>query len=155
MAANRQRTSDNKGEQALLVMRQSGCLWTLQAVRQFAVSKSIALSPYSDTIPEEEERLSLDAATARRLVDAIRWALSDGFIGIVMEWTSTPKTAATPSNALAISVDDVAAELEIAEKAGLRTEPAALRSYPVLGEALVGACFVDDCRVEFVRFLDC
>ena len=32
---------------------------------------------------------------------------------------------------------------------------AALRSYPVLGEALVGACFVDDCRVEFVRFLDC
>ena len=42
-----------------------------------------------------------------------------------------------------------------AETAGLRTEPAALRSYPVLGEALVGACFVDDCRVEFVRFLDC
>ena len=38
---------------------------------------------------------------------------------------------------------------------GPRTEPAALRSYPVLGEALVGACFVDDCRVEFVRFLDC
>ena len=53
------------------------------------------------------------------------------------------------------SVDDVADELARAEKAGLRTEPAALRSYPVLGEALVGACFVDDCRVEFVRFLDC
>ena len=42
-----------------------------------------------------------------------------------------------------------------AEPAGLRTAAAALRSYPVLGEALVGACFVDDCRVEFVRFLDC
>ena len=143
-------------------------------MRQFAVSKSIALSPYRSCV-EEEGRLSLDAATARRLVDAIRTtppplsvprdlgiesirlALlpSDGFIGIVMEWTSTPKTAATPSNALAISVDDVAAELARAEKAGLRTEPAALRSYPVLGEALVGACFVDDCRVEFVRFLDC
>ena len=90
-------------------------------------------------------------------IESIRLALlpSDGFIGTVMEWTSTPKTAATPSNALAISVDDVAAELARAETAGLRTEPAALRSYPVLGEALVGACFVDDCRVEFVRFLDC
>ena len=90
-------------------------------------------------------------------IESIRLALlpSDGFIGIVMEWTSTPKTAATPSNALAISVDDVAAELARAETAGLRTEPAALRSYPVLGEALVGACFVDGCRVEFVRFLDC
>ena len=52
-------------------------------------------------------------------------------------------------------LDDVADELARAETAGLRTEPAALRSYPVLGEALVGACFVDDCRVEFVRFLDC
>ena len=27
MAASRQRTSGNKGEQALLVLRQSGCLW--------------------------------------------------------------------------------------------------------------------------------
>ena len=90
-------------------------------------------------------------------IESIRLAMlpSDGFIGTVMEWTSTPKTAATPSNALAVSVDDVADELARAEKAGLRTEPAALRSYPVLGEALVGACFVDDCRVEFVRFLDC
>ena len=68
MAASRQRTSGNKGERALLVLRQSGCLRTLQAVRQFAVSKSIALSPYRSCV-EEEGRLSLDAATARRLVE--------------------------------------------------------------------------------------
>ena len=72
MAASRRRAASNKGEQALLVLRHSGFVGTLQAVRQFAVSKSIALSPYSDTIPEEEERLSLDAATARRIVEAIR-----------------------------------------------------------------------------------
>ena len=94
-----------------------------------------------------------DSGFGRRLVEA---ALAEGFEVVAACYrTSTPKTAATPSNALAISVDDVAAELARAETAGLRTEPAALRSYPVLGEALVGACFVDDCRVEFVRFLDC
>ena len=68
-----------------------------------------------------------------------------------------PKKACNldPMAPRSLSVDDVAAELARAETAGLRTEPAALRSYPVLGEALVGACFVDECRVEFVRFLDC
>ena len=41
MAASRRRAASNKGEQALLVLRQSGCLWTLQAVAAQAPPSSL------------------------------------------------------------------------------------------------------------------
>ena len=75
MAANRQRTSSNAGEKALKalhVLRQSG-VGTVQAARLDAVSKSLALSDPTDKSPDDVVgRLTLDAETARRLVDAIR-----------------------------------------------------------------------------------
>ena len=73
MAANRQRTSSNAGEEALLVLRQSGFVGTLLAARLDAVSKSLALSDPTDKSPDDVVgRLTLDAETARRLVDAIQ-----------------------------------------------------------------------------------
>ena len=75
MAANRQRTSSNAGEKALKalhVLRQSG-VGTVQAARLDAVSKSLALGDPTDKSPfDVVGRLTLDAETARRLVDAIR-----------------------------------------------------------------------------------
>ncbi|CAH0375521.1 unnamed protein product [Pelagomonas calceolata] len=75
MAANRQRTSSNAGEKALKalhVLRQSG-VGTVQAARLDAVSKSLALSDPTDKSPDDVVgRLTLDAETARRLVDAIQ-----------------------------------------------------------------------------------
>ena len=75
MAANRQRTSSNAGEKALKalhVLRQSG-VGTVQAARLDAVSKSLALGDPTDKSPDDVVgRLTLDAETARRLVDAIR-----------------------------------------------------------------------------------
>ena len=74
MAANRQRTSSNAGEKALKalhVLRQSG-VGTVQAARLDAVSKSLALGDPTDKSPDDVVgRLTLDAETARRLVDAI------------------------------------------------------------------------------------
>ena len=74
MAANRQRTSSNAGEKALKalhVLRQSG-VGTVQAARLDAVSKSLALGEPTDKSPDDVVgRLTLDAETARRLVDAI------------------------------------------------------------------------------------
>ena len=75
MAANRQRTSSNAGEKALKalhVLRQSG-VGTVQAARLDAVSRSLALGDPTDKSPfDVVGRLTLDAETARRLVDAIR-----------------------------------------------------------------------------------
>ena len=75
MAANRQRTSSNAGEKALKalhVLRQSG-VGTVQAARLDAVSRSLALGDPTDKSPDDVVgRLTLDAETARRLVDAIR-----------------------------------------------------------------------------------
>ena len=74
MAANRQRTSSNAGEKALKalhVLRQSG-VGTVQAARLDAVSKSLALGEPTDKSPDDVVgRLTLDAETARRLIDAI------------------------------------------------------------------------------------
>ena len=96
MAANRQRTSSNAGEKALKalhVLRQSG-VGTVQAARLDAVSKSLALGDPTDKSPfDVVGRLTLDAETARRLVDAIRTTpppLSDADAG---DWSLRARNA--------------------------------------------------------------
>lgn len=44
---------------------------------------------------------------------------------------------------------------EVTACPGLATEAPQRRRYPELGEALVGACFVDQSRIEFCAFGDC
>ena len=96
MAANRQRTSSNAGEKALKalhVLRQSG-VGTVQAARLDAVSRSLALGDPTDKSPDDVVgRLTLDAETARRLVDAIRTTpppLSDADAG---DWSLRARNA--------------------------------------------------------------
>ena len=81
----------------------------------------------------------------------------DAFLGAcLMEWAEprTTKTGAEGHNTLTIAVESVDAALRIArDKLGLAVEPPVRRVYPVLGEALVGTCYVSGGgRVEFVRW---
>ena len=149
MASNRQRTSSNAGENALKalhVLRQSG-VGTVQAARLDAVSKSLALGDPTDKSPDDVVgRLTLDAETARRLVDAIglgrrrsvrrrrRWAL----------------TRATPSRRLGRRPDSLLefARLWACDGASLLLEagfvPAAVASH----ESALGAPESRRCRVS-------
>ena len=79
---------------------------------------------------------------------------ADTFLATIMEWV-TPRTehrGAERLNSMSLSVADVDRALEDAARAGLRTEPPVRRVYPVLGQARVGAAFVDGSRIELCSF---
>ena len=70
--SQRARAASNTGEQALLVLRKSGWMNTPVDARSEAVCRAAALA--DDTygpVNEAEGRLTIDAATAQRLVLAI------------------------------------------------------------------------------------
>ena len=81
---------------------------------------------------------------------------SDAFLGAcLMEWTEprTTRKGAEKLNSVAYTVEDVEASLAKAGAAGLVTEQLTKKNYPALGEALVGAVYIDGgSRVELVKF---
>ena len=79
---------------------------------------------------------------------------TDNFLAIIMEWVhpKSERKGAELLNSMSVTVKDVEAEIVRAREAGIKTEPAVRRSYPVLGDALVGAVFVDGSRVELCEF---
>ena len=54
---------------------------------------------------------------------------------------------------MVICVEDVGAALRNAASVGLDIEEPVRRTYPALGDALVGAVYIDGgSRIEFIRF---
>ena len=126
----------------------------LAAVGAFGFQKVFDLKPdqvQHDMLP------AFGISATSTVIKYIRLAKlpNDDFIASLMEWLEprTTRTGTEKLNSMAICVEDVGAALRNAASVGLDIEEPVRRTYPALGDALVGAAYIDGgSRIEFIRF---
>ena len=91
-------------------------------------------------------------------IDGVRMCQlpNDVFSITLLKWTEpeTKREGGEMLNSLAITVKNVKEAVRSAREAGFEVEEERLTKVPLLGEAIVGAAFVEGVRIEYVKFLD-